>query len=642
MDQSFHKWLHQNELDVLGETFRRHDIDFNTISNLTDGELAAIGLTLGQRRKLQLALKQAITSERTRMLALANQPEALSPAFQVDSAERRQMTVMLCDMVGSTKLSNDFDPETVRDILVQYRQTVAAEVNKHNGFTARFIGDGILVYFGYPTSNEHQAELAVRAALATTVALEKQRNPRMEVRIGIATGTVVVGAIEGGENPEEHAVVGSAPNLAARLTAAAAPRSVVICDSTLDLLNGLFLCRDLGLKRLKGFPDRVQCWEILKESNLESRSHSIHTKSDLTPFTGRAGEFKQLNEHWRRTIAGTGRAILLAGEAGIGKSRLVRCFHDKIRAETPDLITRQVFCSQIHHNTPLHPIASMLEKDFGLSQLSTSKQKRTRIKELIFDRFGDQEHKYRLMCDLLSVHDDGHQPIHVHKTNQRMAESFDFLKEYITVVAARGRPMMLLVEDVHWADPTTLEFLDCLLNGLNNSAPCLVIMTGRAGSAAVERFRRAVSIIKLERLSERQSLALLQSINADHAVSADVLQVIIQKSDHIPLFLEEVFRAVAERQLRETTDQTGSDRLLSYSPEVPSTLQDTLLERLDRLGPAKLIAQIAACLRIRFTSDFLAEVSKIDQTTLEGAPQRPGWPADIDQIASWRRNELHL
>ena len=302
MDQNFHKWLHQNELDVLGETFRQHDIDFTNISSRTDGELAAIGLTLGQRRKLRLALNQAIAPDRTSRLAVANQPRTLSPAFQVDSAERRQMTVMLCDMVGSTKLSNDFDPETVRDILIEYRQAVAAEANKYNGLTARFIGDGILVYFGYPASNEHQVELAVRAALAITAALDKLRNPRIEVRIGVATGTVVVGAIEGGEFPEEHAVVGSAPNLAARLTALATPRSVVICDSTLDLLNGLFLCRDLGLKKLKGFPDRVPCWEILKESNLENRSHSIHTKSELTPFTGREEGLEQPHEHWHRAM----------------------------------------------------------------------------------------------------------------------------------------------------------------------------------------------------------------------------------------------------------------------------------------------------------------------------------------------------
>src|SRR5271169_2612791 len=449
--QQIADWLEKLGMSEYAERFAENGIDISVLSDLTDQDLKDIGVLLGHRRKLLRAIVDLKVGEKSDpRIAVAAVAPAGSPQ---DTAERRQVTVMFSDLVGSTALSARMDPEDLREVISAYQKCVAETVRRFDGFVAKYMGDGVLIYFGYPQAHEDDAERAVRAGLEVVTAVAGLKAPvSLQTRIGIATGLVVVGDLIGSGEAQERGIVGETPNLAARLQGIAEPNMVVIAEGTRRLLGNLFELEDLGAKDLKGIAGPVLAFAAVRASSAEGRFEAMHG-SGLTDLVGREEELELLLRRWSRAKSGEGQMVLLSGEAGIGKSRLTAALLERLANEPHRRI--RSFCSPQHTDSAFYPIIGQMERAAGLVRDDTPAAKLDKLDAMLAQSSTSTQDAV-LFADMLSLPNDGRYPAFKLTPQQRRQRTLEALVLQI-VALSRQNPLLMIFEDAHWTDPTSIE-----------------------------------------------------------------------------------------------------------------------------------------------------------------------------------------
>jgi class 3 adenylate cyclase len=590
-------WLRRLGLEQYAPAFAGNNIDGEVLPELTAEDLIGLGVTsIGHRRKLLAALA-ALRSEASQVTT------AFTSAAISSGAERRQLTVMFCDLVGSTALSARFDPEDLREVIGAYHRCVADTVAHFAGFVAKYMGDGVLIYFGYPEAHEDDAERAVRAGLAVIDAVGGLETPEpLNVRLGIASGLVVVGDLIGAGAAQERGVVGETPNLAARLQALAQPGTLVIAESTRRQIGGLFEIEDLEPQPLAGFAEPQGAWRVVGESGVVSRFEAL--RSEATPLVGRDEELDLLLRRWQQAKAGEGRAVLISGEPGIGKSRLAAALSERIENDPHTRL--RYFCSPYHQDSALYPFITQLERFAGFERDDTAEEKLGKLRELLVPGArGDDE--IELLAELLSLPNSA---ADLNLSPQRKREMlFEALLHQLEAVA-RSRPVFMVFEDAHWIDPTSRELLDLTLDRVSRLSVLLVV-TFRSEFQHGWSGQPQVAMLALNRLGGHDGATLVEWLAGSAGLSPETVGEIVERADGVPLFVEELTKAVLESGDRDNRVAA----VLSASPltdlAIPATLHASLIARLDRLGPvAKEIGQIGAVLGRDFGYDLIEAVAQ--------------------------------
>ena len=609
--QQIADWLEKLGLGQYAQTFAENEIDVFVLPHLTDQDLKDIGVPLGPRRKMLAA----ITAETGTTIATPGPAASIEPKAQ-DTAERRQVTVMFSDLVGSTALSARMDPEDLRELISAYQKRVAETVQRFGGFVAKYMGDGVLVYFGYPQAHEDDAERAVRAGLALVVAVDALKtHAPLQTRVGIATGLVVVGDLIGTGASQEQAIVGETPNLAARLQGIAEPNSVVVAESTRRLVGDLFELDDLGAKGLKGIAGPVRAWAARRESSAEGRFEAFHA-SGLTELVGREEELDLLLRRWSKAKTGEGQVVLLSGEAGIGKSRLTAALLERLASEPHTRL--RYFCSPQHTDSAFYPIISQTQRAAGLAHDDTTQAKLDKL-DAVLAQTSTPIQDTALFAEMLSLPNDGRYPALDLAPEERRQRTQEALTAQLAGLT-RQRPALMIIEDAHWVDPTSLEVFSRTVDQIK-TLPVLLIVTFRPEFSAPWAGRSHVTSLALNRLGEREAAAIIARIVGNKDLPADVTAEIVERTDGIPLFVEEMTKAVleaeSEGEARKTTAAVSSSALA-----VPASLHASLMARLDRLGPAKELAQIGATIGREFSYALVAAVARKPETELVSALDR--------------------
>ena len=603
-------WLRRIGLEQYAQTFRDNAIDADVLGDLTDEHLRELGLPLGARLKLLRAVAALGTSEQTPVSL-----EITPPAPPTD-AERRQVTVMFSDLVGSTALSARMDPEDLREVISAYQKCVAETVRRFGGFVAKYMGDGVLVYFGYPQAHEDDAERAVRAGLELIAAVTGLKTrASLQTRVGIATGLVVVGDLIGSGDAQERGIVGETPDLAARLQALAEPNMVVIADGTRKLLGNLFELEDLGAKDLKGIAGPMRAWAALRASSAEGHFEALHT-TGLTALVGREEELELLLRRWARAKTGEGQVVLLSGEPGIGKSRLTAAL---LEAVAPEPHTRlRYFCSPQHTDSAFYPIISQMERAAGLAHDDTPQAKLDKLDALLAQTATPTQDA-ALFAEMLSLPNDGRYPALDLAPEQRRQGTMKALIAQ-TEALTHQTPVLMIFEDAHWTDPTSLELFDRAVDRIA-SLRVLLIVTFRPEFAPPWIGRPHVTALTINRLAQRDIDAMIDRVIGNKLLPASIRQDIIERTDGIPLFVEEMTKAVLETEGESEARRTAA-AVPSPAVAVPASLHASLMARLDRLGPAKEVAQVGAAIGREFSHTLLAAVVRKPEAELGSALDR--------------------
>jgi class 3 adenylate cyclase/predicted ATPase len=610
------QWLEGLGFGQYGEAFVQAGIDHEVLEDLSEADLEKLGVVLGHRKKLLraiAALAQPVTPPQP------SAPAAREAAPIGREAERRQLTVMFCDLVGSTALSARLDPEDLRGIIGAYHRRCAEIIERAGGFVAKYMGDGVLAYFGYPVAHEDDAERAVRAGLDLILAVHGLNvGSPLQTRIGIATGLVVVGDVVGQGAAQEQAVVGETPNLAARLQVLAEPDVVVIDAATRRLTGRLFEYADLGAVELKGFAAPVAAARVLREGATESRFEALRAAS--TPFVGRDEELLLLERRWRHAKAGEGSVVLISGEPGIGKSRLAQTLIERIGPEPHTRL--RLFCSPHHQDSALHPIIAQLERAAEFRRDDTAEQRLDKLEALLAQASNDLGEAAPLIAELLSIPGgERYPPLNLtpQKRKERMLQA---LLAQVEGLAAR-QPVLMLFEDAHWSDPTSLELLDLIVDRAP-ALPLLLIVTYRPSPAYGEfsppwTGRPRVTLLSLDRLAPRERGEMIAGVTGGKALPKEIAEQIVARTDGVPLFVEELTKAVVESGI--VTDAGDHYAAVGPAPAlaIPATLHASLLARLDRLSPVREVAQIGAALGRQFSHELIGAVAGIPPRQLDEA-----------------------
>jgi class 3 adenylate cyclase/predicted ATPase len=607
--QQVAEWLQKLGLGQYGQRFAENDISFSILPDLTDQDLKELGVaSLGHRRQLLRAIRELKDDEPT-----ASKPSVASPLEPRDNAERRQVTVMFSDLVGSTAMSTRMDPEDLREVISAYQKAAADTVQRFGGFVAKYMGDGVLIYFGYPQAHEDDGERAVRAGLELVAAVNalKSHTP-LQTRVGIATGLVVVGDLIGTGASQEQAIVGETPNLAARLQGVAEPNGVVIAESTRKLVGELFELADLGGHDLKGLPGSVRAWGALRPSSIESRFDALHA-GGLTELVGREEEVDLLLRYWSRAKSGEGQVVLLSGEPGIGKSRLTAALMESI-ANEPHTGLRY-FCSPQRTDSALYPIISQMERAAGFAHDDSPQEKLDKFDNLLKQSSALPEDA-ALLTTMLSLPNDGRHPGLELTPQQRRQRTFQALTTRLEVLSQRN-PVLMIFEDIHWIDPTSLEVLGRAVDQIE-TVGVLLVVTHRPEFAPPWVNRPYITTLSVSRLDQREVVRMVDLVTGDKPLPATVKQDIIERADGVPLFVEEITKAVLEADSEDAAKRAAAVVPLP-SAAVPATLHASLMARLDRLGPAKEVVQIGAVIGREFSHTLLASVSLKSDAELTAA-----------------------
>ena len=529
-------------------------------------------------------------------------------------AGRRQLTVLFADLADSTGLAARLDPEDMRAVINAYHQSCAAIVARYDGHVAKYMGDGMLAYFGYPRAHEEDPERAVRAALdlmQTVAGLKPRPDVTLRGRAGIATGLVVVGDLIGAGGAQEQAVVGSTPNLAARLQELAQPGQVVIAASTRRLIGGLFDCEDLGAQKLKGFAQPVRAARV-RGLRAVDRFEALH--GSLTPLTGREQELALLTERWRLACEGEGQVVVLSGEPGVGKSRVVMALQAHL-VEQPHTVLR-FQCLPYYSNSRLQPVIEELERTTGMSREDAPPARLEKLEAHLKDLDPSGSMLQQLAWLLAIPIEDRGLSIRL-SPERRKAKTLEALVQRLWALANR-QPLLVVFEDAHWIDPTSKELLERIIDGTRD-VPVLVVITLRPEGPSISFGPANVTAVSLSRLSQRQAATLVERITGNKPLPPELVERIVARTDGIPLFLEELTKAVLESDL--VTDH--GERFVLARPNgelaIPVTLHDSLTARLDRLGPVKEVAQIAAVIGREFSYELLAAIAELPDAQLQAA-----------------------
>src|SRR5712692_6184483 len=529
-------------------------------------------------------------------------------------AERRQLTVMFCDLVGSTALSEQLDPEELREVVQQYQQVCAHVIGRYDGHIAQYLGDGVLVYFGYPAAHEDDAQRAVRAGLAIVGALreaplQKARLQQpLQVRIGIHTGPVVVGEMGGGGKREQLAL-GETPNIAARVQALAEPDTVVLSAATQRLVAGLFACEARGPQTLKGISTPLALYRVVRESEAQSR-FEVAVSAGLTPLVGRDLEVGLLRERWAEAKGGDGQVILLSGEAGIGKSRLVQALKEQVMAEGATRI--EFRCSSYHQNSALYPIIEHLQRLLQFHREDSPQAKLEKLQQALARYRFPQADTVALVAALLSLPQPAGTPALTWSPQKQKQKTQEALVALIVEEAER-QAVYCAWEDLHWADPSTLEFLTLFLDQIPTTR-ILTVLTFRPDFTPPWRPHSHITQLTLNRLGRQPVEVMVEQITGGKPLPLEVVQQIVAKTDGVPLFVEELTKMVLESGLlrEEEGRYVGAHGGAPIPPlAIPSTLQDSLMARLDRLATTREIAQLGATLGREFSYELLHAVSPL-------------------------------
>jgi class 3 adenylate cyclase/predicted ATPase len=615
MQQIAH-WLKQLGMHEYTQRFAENDIDFDILKDLTDQDLEKMGIkSVGHRRRLLGAIADLKGIEKTTSeVSAAAAPHATPRA--IDAAERRQVTVMFSDLVGSTALSARMDPEDLRELISAYHKCAAEAVRRFGGFVTQYLGDGVLVCFGYPEAHEDDAERAVRAGLGLIAAVSALKGPSsLQTRVGIATGLVVVGDLTGSAEVQDRGIVGETPNLAARLQGMAEPNSVVIAESTRRLVGNLFELDDLASRELKGIAGAVRAWAALRPASVESRFDAMHA-TGLTELVGREEELELLLRRWSKAKSGEGQVVLLSGEPGIGKSRLTAALLQRVASEPHTRL--RYFCSPQRTDSAFFPIISQMERAAGFAHDDSSQAKLDKLDALLAQSFTPQ-HNAALLAEMLSLPNDGRYRSLDMAPQQRRQKTLEALTAQIDALS-RINPLLMIFEDAHWSDPTSLEAFARAVDRLRHLR-VLLLVTFRPEFEAPWIGRPYVMALTINRLTEREAGAMIDRIVGNKALSTGVRQDIIERTDGIPLFVEEMTKAVLE-----AGSEIAATHMAATIPSplvaVPATLHASLMARLDRLGPAKEVAQIGAAIGREFSHAVLAAVVRRSEAELASALDR--------------------
>ena len=604
-------WLQARGFGQYAELFAGNAIDREALVELSDDHLKELGLPLGHRVKLLKAIRALREPEAAagadRHATLARAPEA----------ERRQLTVLFCDLVGSTQLAARLDPEDMARVIRAYHETCADTVERWGGHVAKYMGDGVLAYFGWPQAHEDEAERAVRAGLALVEALAGVATPAgapLAARVGIATGLVMVGELIGEGAAKEQTVVGETPNLAARLQALAAPGNVVISQATRRLVGGLFALAALGPRRLKGFAAPLAVWRVEGEGHAENRFEALHGEH-LTPLVGREHELGILLERWAWARDGDGQVVLLSGEPGIGKSRMIRTLRERLGDEPHTPLSH--YCSPHHVNSALYPVIDLLERAARLERNEPPEAQLARL-EAVLGRSNDRlDEAVPLLAHLLGVPTGERYPALTLTPEMQKRRTLQALVDQLAALGTR-QPVLALYEDVHWVDPSTLELLGLVIERVRQ-LPVLALITFRPEFQPPWTGQAHVTSLTMSRLGRRQGADLVGRVTGEKPLPAEIVEQIVARTDGVPLFVEELTKTVLESGL--LADAGDHYELSGPLPPlaIPTTLHDSLMARLDRLAPVKEVAQIGAVIGREFSHELLAAVAPMSTNLLGDA-----------------------
>jgi class 3 adenylate cyclase/predicted ATPase len=614
-ERNLRRWLESAGLSEYTDLFVSHRIDLDAVSNLTEAELAELGVPLGDRKRLRRAMAA--------LLAAAGSGRAQAGTAQTgQAAERRQLTVMFCDMVGSTSLSAQFDPEDVRDIIAGFRETCVRVVNRYEGFAARYIGDAILVYFGYPNAHEDDAERAVRAALdivqalSTAPASERPlvRGHVPQVRIGIATGLAVVGDLIGQRTEERAAAVGETPTLAARLQGLAPPNGIVIASSTHALLRAKFEYEKLGTREFKGISEKVQAFRVVRSSRAETR-FAATVGPRPTALVNREEEMALLLARWRQAQQGKGQVVLLSGEPGIGKSRILEEIRDRIAGDRHAQVSFQ--CSPYYTSTAFHPFVQQLKFALGLEREGSVTPAVSSLEAAATAAKGEIERVVPLFAALLSMPTgERYPPLDLSPRLQKEATVAALADHFAGL--AHDLPLVIAFEDAHWIDPTSREVLDLLVEKVE-AAPILVIVTARSEFQPSWKAQHHITTLTLMRLNRPLQQKFVERVAGARELPKEIIDEVLLKTDGVPLFIEELTKTVIESDF--LTEKDGRYILTGpwHQLAIPATLTDSLMARLDRMGPFKRIAQIGGTIGREFSYELLSAVADTPTGQIDAA-----------------------
>jgi class 3 adenylate cyclase/predicted ATPase len=605
MTGDIERWLAELGLEDYAPLFRQSEIDLHILPELDEADFEKLGIPIGHRRKLLRAIRALGEAQHA--------PAAAAPHLPSSGAERRHLTVMMCDLVGSTELSARLDPEDLREVIHAYQEVATAEIARYDGHLAMFVGDGVLAWFGYPKAHEDDAERAVRAGLGILEAL-RQLRPRPDVslqaRVGVATGVVIVGDLIGKGASQQEMVTGEPPNLVARLQTLAAPNSVVIAPTTRRLLGELFEVADLGLHQLKGFPEPVRVWQVVRENVNEGRFEALRGRH-LSPLVGREHELDVLVQAWGQARQGSGQAVLLAGEPGIGKSRLVRALQERVAGDPHRRLNH--YCSPYHVNSALHPVIVLFERMAKIAADDPPAVRLDKLEAAVEHATRGIDDAVPLLASLLSIPTAERYPPLNLSPQRQMQRTLEVLVLMLET-SAREQPVLAVFEDVHWIDPSTLELLGMLIERAPR-LPLLVVVTFRPDFDPP--WPGQIPLLTVKRLDSQQGAAMAERLAGGKALPPELLDQIVDRTGGVPLFVEELTKTVLESTLLVDAGDHWELRGPLTSVAIPSTLHDSLMERLDRLSAVKEIAQIGAVIGRSFSRQLLAAVANLPEARLQ-------------------------
>ena len=608
------EWLGGHGLDQYAQTFAENNIDYSVLPDLTEDDLEKLGVSLGHRKKLLRAIdavRPARQARDTTEISLVG-TEAISPVQHRD-AEFRQITVMFCDLVGSTQLAEKLDPEDLHKLIDAYRGECSTAIRRYGGEVARYFGDGVMAFFGWPHAHEDDAVRAIHAALEIVFGVTKISGPvTLSCRVGVCSGPVIVGEIGNSATSWSMDAVGETPNMAARLQTLAATNTVLISESTRRLVSAAFDLQDLGLQELKGVTEPLHVYLVLAAKNIASRFEAAHA-GFLTPLVGRSTELSLLLDRWQKVKEGDGQVIILSGTAGVGKSRLLHELKSHVQQEPHVLLHHQ--CSPYHNQSAFFPVIEQIEHAAQLTAREADADKIAKLKAYLPRLTESPIDPVLLIAELLSIPAENHRELSGLTPQQIKNRTTSTLVDMLLAFSIQG-PTLCVFEDAHWLDPSTLELLELIISRIDH-ARVLLIVSCRPEFRPTWITRANTTIHSLTRLSQTEVKTMIRDLLRGGSMPQPLLDQIIEKADGVPLFIEELTSSTLRTPLRTrgNFEHTAQPELL----RVPETLSDALMERLDRVAPSRKLAQIAAVIGREFSHDLLSAASQIDEDDMQSA-----------------------